>query len=382
MAAMGRAALVRSAGCGLLVAVLGVACGDADDAPVTSAEGGAPDAGGPTVVDGSTPPSSDGAPPDAAPPFAWPPPGPACTPTPDAPKLSETCLYSDIATRTVRSDVVAYEPAYALWSDGATKRRFVWLPPGLAIDTADMDHWQMPIGARFWKEFAQGGKTLETRLIARTGPDAYEMVSYVWRADGTDADRAPFGQNNVADTQHDVPNALVCKNCHDGEPGRVLGFSAVQLSKAPGAVTLQAVAAAGKLSTTVPAATDWSVPGDAVQAKALGYMHANCGHCHNPDGGEAYRLVDQILRLDVATNAGRDPTKTKTYTTTLGKKTTALFGKQSDTRVLPKNPEESDLWLRMGKREVYFPPPNMPPYGTEKVDPDGRGAVAAWIQSL
>src|SRR5207237_7469634 len=71
--------------------------------------------------------------------------------------LSETCLYTDIATKTLASDLIEFSPAYFLWSDGATKRRWVRLPPGERVDTSDMDHWQFPVGTQFFKEFALDG---------------------------------------------------------------------------------------------------------------------------------------------------------------------------------------------------------------------------------
>ena len=57
-----------------------------------------------------------------------------CEPTDDArvallpERLSETGLYTDIASDRVADGVLAYQPAFALWSDGADKRRWISLP--------------------------------------------------------------------------------------------------------------------------------------------------------------------------------------------------------------------------------------------------------------
>src|SRR5690349_1711795 len=86
---------------------------------------------------------------------------------PDAPakrgrdQLSQTGLYADIATKTIAADVLAFEPSYVLWSDGATKTRWVRLPPGTSIDTTDPDHWVLPVGTQLWKEFVRDGKRIE-----------------------------------------------------------------------------------------------------------------------------------------------------------------------------------------------------------------------------
>lgn len=114
-------------------------------------------------------------------------------------RLSETGLYRDLASFTLAAGVVEFRPAYALWSDGADKRRFIALPAGAAIDTRDMDHWQFPVGTRFWKEFSRDGRRLETRLIERTGPgnEDYWMGAFLWDEDGKDATFVREGAANV-----------------------------------------------------------------------------------------------------------------------------------------------------------------------------------------
>src|SRR5262245_31431150 len=75
-----------------------------------------------------------------------------CDPVDDArwseiePRLSETGLFEDIAADRVGRDVLAYTPAFELWVGGASKRRWLRLPPGTRIDTSDLDAWQFPVG--------------------------------------------------------------------------------------------------------------------------------------------------------------------------------------------------------------------------------------------
>ena len=68
--------------------------------------------------------------------------------------------------------------------------------------------------------------------------------------------------------------------------------------------------------------------------------------------------------------------------TSVGRRTTALYGRQADYRVMKGTPEDSDMWLRMGLPAGGFIPKKMPPYGTEVVDEAGRAALAAWINAL
>src|SRR3954463_10639429 len=59
-------------------------------------------------------------------------------------RLSEAGLFAEVSTDTLASGVRAYRPAFELWSDGATKRRWIWLPTQARIDTNDMDNWSFP----------------------------------------------------------------------------------------------------------------------------------------------------------------------------------------------------------------------------------------------
>src|SRR5688572_2800390 len=72
-------------------------------------------------------------------------------------RLSETGLYADLPGEILRAGVRAYRPEFELWSDGASKRRWLALPAGARIDTRDMDAWIYPEGTRLWKEFVRDG---------------------------------------------------------------------------------------------------------------------------------------------------------------------------------------------------------------------------------
>ena len=65
-------------------------------------------------------------------------------PAPVAPRfLSQTGLYSNAATLTIDSRNRTFSPQYPLWSDGATKRRWVRLPEGSLINVADLAKWHL-----------------------------------------------------------------------------------------------------------------------------------------------------------------------------------------------------------------------------------------------
>src|SRR5262245_42738978 len=96
-------------------------------------------------------------------------------------RLSETGLFADVLMATVADGVRADQPRVEPWRDGATKRRWMLVPPGTAIDTSDPDNWNFPAGTKIWKEFTRDGVRVETRLLFKHG-DAWTPVAYVWRS--------------------------------------------------------------------------------------------------------------------------------------------------------------------------------------------------------
>ena len=159
--------------------------------------------------------------------------------------LSALGLYGDIGTKELAPDLIAFEPTYALWADGAEKLRWLRLPEGKTIDTSDMDHWVFPVGTYAFKEFTRGGKRMETRVIARTGPgpEDYWLGAFAWKDDESDALIVPGGRPNVRGTAHDIPKVSACGTCHKGEGGRILGYSSVQQPDAPAALVSKFAAA-------------------------------------------------------------------------------------------------------------------------------------------
>lgn len=295
--------------------------------------------------------------------------------------LSETGLYEDPGALRLGSGTQEFAPAFALWSDGADKRRWIELPEGTAIDSSDMNRWSFPIGTKLWKEFSLGGVRLETRLIERHGPAPgdYWMGAFVWAEDQSDAVLAPEGQADVLGTAHDAPSQERCSACHNGEPGRVLGFSALQLGAAlpgTGGLDLGTLAAEGKLTAPPPEPLP-APPGDAQTAAALGYLHANCGHCHNPRG-TSWPDTQMLLRLGVEE---RDAASTGLYQSVVGQRLQAFRDGEGliTLRVEAGQPEASGVVARM---QVRGPMQQMPPLASEVVDAAGVELVSGWVASL
>lgn len=307
-------------------------------------------------------------------------------------RLHGTGLYAADSGRTLAGDVAAFSPQYPLWSDGADKRRWLRLPPGAAIDASQPDAWSFPPGTRLWKEFALGGRPIETRYIERRADGRWRFATYLWNEDGSDARLAPERGASlpVADAPHGryaVPSRGDCLACHGGAPAPVLGLSALQLSadrdplaphgqpRRPGELDLRALVERGWLRGLPPAllATPPRIAADTpVERAALGYLHANCGHCHH--GGEG-RVP---LRLTLAQSVS-DPAASRNAALRSALEAPSRWqpAPAAEAHILvPGRPEASVLAQRMQSRQ---PRVQMPPLGTELTDPEGLALVHRWI---
>lgn len=293
-------------------------------------------------------------------------------------RLSDTGLYADLALDQLAADVFAYRPQFGLWSDGADKRRWVSLPAGSVIDTSDMDNWRFPRGSKFWKEFSVAGKRVETRLLYKAGPsdDEWVALSYVWNDAQDEAIAAPWG---VVDARgdHDVPAAGECMACHGGRKGRVLGFSAIQLAepKDPaedeGSFAIDLRGLIDKQQLSNPPSEPLEIPGNPLERAALGYLHANCSHCHNQarPAAAGARCFDPRKDYDftLSANSLDSPQSTPVYRTSLG----SAFE--------PGNPDGSKAIDLMSDRGLFK---QMPPLATEHVDSKAVANLRAWVAGL
>jgi cytochrome c553 len=286
-------------------------------------------------------------------------------------QLSETGLFA--ASGELAPGVFAYQPRFELYSDGATKRRWLALPPDTQIDVRDPDNWQFPAGTRVWKEFTRDGVRVETRLLQKRGPDPGDWlaVAYLWRADGSDADAALQGAQNVRGTPHDVPDAGQCWACHGGRKSGLLGVSYLQLAFAAegGGLDVARLNDAGQLSGAL--LPDLTLPGNATDRAALGYLHANCGHCHNQDRPESSgpRCYDPDNNLDFWLRASR----------LRSVRATPAYSSAVSQVIEPGIPQASLLIHLVSRRGAGL---HMPPLASEQVDAQGVELLRAWIEQL
>ncbi len=313
---------------------------------------------------------------------------------PAPPDLRRTGLYADFAAKTVAPGNMAYSPQYPLWSDGAVKRRWVYLPPGAAIDASDPDVWAFPKGTKVWKEFSFHGRRVETRLIESLGGGEMRFSSYAWNADESDAVLVPpEGLRGAVEIRpgikHDIPAVLDCEACHVSRKAELLGFSALQLSpdRDPGAPNAEAVTP-GMVNMAIlmerglirSFPETWKDRPLQIQTPtrtsraALGYLHANCGNCHNPGGG--LDVTNLLLRHLVAPGAAGEPA----INTAVNKKGRFRIpgAEPGSTYIIrPGDSEHSSVFFRMSSRNPFY---QMPPLGTKIVDAAGLRLIRDWIE--
>ena len=306
--------------------------------------------------------------------------------------LAETGLYSDFATKTVAGGVLSFSPQYPLWSDGATKRRWIRVPEGASIDATDPDAFRFPAGTKLWKEFSFG-RRVETRFLRLEGDGTWIYATYRWSDDEREARLVPErGVKGAAEIRpgmrHDLPGVADCRACHTGRPVEVLGFTALQLSpdrdpKAPHAekpgpddVDLRKLVELGVLKNLPPSLLDHAPRIEASSPReraALGYLQANCGICHNGVGP----LSSLGMRLDVPVGPPLD-IRAPAFKSAVGVPSRYQPNpKSSCVRIDPGAPDASALVIRMGSRNPYV---QMPPLGTHLVDEEALALVEEWIR--
>lgn len=306
--------------------------------------------------------------------------------------LFETGLYADTVSLTVDPDHLAFAPQYPLWTDGAGKRRWISVPPGAVIDASDPDAWDFPVGTKFWKEFSFAGRKVETRYMERQPDGSWLFATYAWSDDGRAAGivppkgrkRAfPF-ENGIA---HDIPSQTDCRACHSSAPVAVLGFSARQLARgnladipgAPAAQQPDAVLTVLKARGLIKGFDELQVAPEHLgrtdlERSVLGYLHGNCGHCHNATGPLA-RLGMNLFQ------SAADP-EADALSSLVGRRLKSPppgLAENTSLRIEAGHPERSAVPQRMASRA---PALQMPPLGTALVDERAVKLIRRWITEM
>ncbi len=286
-------------------------------------------------------------------------------------RLSETGCFTG---STAAPELVRYEVASPLWTDGSRKRRWLMLPRG-GEATDRGERWDLPVGSVVFKEFAGDDGPIETRVLLRT-PTGWRADTYRWQGD----DAVLLAEPETHPVEVDgrsldwlFPGRAECGYCH-GSPPVLLGPTTQQLSRdvcIGEDVLPQLDHLAERGIADIPTGAGLPDPADAtvpIDRRARAWLHANCSHCHRPGGWTPPELT-MDLRYDTAFQQTRTCEVDVQY----------WVGPTEDAvRIRAGDREASHLFLRLTPGDRG----SMPPLGTSIPDPRGLEVVGDWIDSL
>lgn len=293
--------------------------------------------------------------------------------------LSEFGFFADGARQLPAVGVTPYALNTPLWSDGAEKLRFIYLPEGTQLAADGEGLLTFPVGAAIIKTFAFGAgaerRLIETRVLLHR-KDGWVALPYRWNAEQTEATLALAGGRLDLVTpageaiSYGIPNKNQCKTCHSKD-GQVIpiGPKARNLS----AEWLWTMRGKGVLAGDISNGNrlpDWRTHATGpAEPLARAYLDVNCAHCHQPGGG--------------ASNSGLDLRWEQSDAHAIGiMKRPVAAGRGAgghDFSVLPGQPDASILLYRMDSDE---PGIAMPELGKASVDKDGVAVVRRWISEM
>lgn len=294
--------------------------------------------------------------------------------------LSEFGFFGDLKAQRPARGVHPYALNTPLWSDGADKLRFIYLPEGKQLVADGEGLLQFPVGAAIIKTFAFGEgaerRLIETRVLLHRA-DGWVALPYRWNAEQTEASLALAGGRVDLTTpageaiSYAIPNKNQCKTCHSKD-GQVIpiGPKARNLS----VKWMGEMLTAGKLDRLPPGGATmpvWAGYSDDSPAApfARAYLDVNCAHCHQPGGG--------------ASNSGLDLRWEQSDPHAIGiMKRPVAAGRGAgghEFSVLPGRPDASILLYRMDSAE---PGIAMPELGKSSVDAKGVAVVRRWIAEM
>ena len=229
-------------------------------------------------------------------------------------RLSEYNLFQEFASQTPNVGVVPYDLATPLFTDYASKYRFVYMPDGQAAQYDPERMFKYPVGTILVKTFgylndirdrSQGEELIETRLLIR-GRRGWNAWTYVYDEAADDAVLTVEGaRRQMAWTHYDgtersinyvVPSVKDCRSCHNERYDVVpVGPKAWNLNRdleyTHGTENQLAYwTAIGYLEgapspAIAPALPVWQDKTDGtLDERARAYLEVNCAHCHNPNG--------------------------------------------------------------------------------------------------
>ncbi len=274
---------------------------------------------------------------------------------------------------------VPYSLNTPLYSDGAAKLRFAYVPHGKQVIADGNGLLQFPVGSALIKTFAFGEgadrRLIETRVLLHR-VDGWLALPYLWNEEQSDARLAVAGARldittpAGEDISYRVPNKNQCKQCHvkDGEVTPI-GPKARNLSSD----WLGEMVDEGRLSALPDGADtmpDWTMRDGADTATlARAYLDVNCAHCHQPGS--------------MASNSGLDLRWEQDDPHAIGiRKPPVAAGRGAGGHAVSIEPGDADASIMVHRMGSTEPGVAMPELGKGTVDTDGLAVIREWIAEM
>jgi uncharacterized repeat protein (TIGR03806 family) len=296
-------------------------------------------------------------------------------------KLSKTGCVDPANVLNPASGLVPFGVNVPLWSDGADKRRWMALPDGTTITIGADGDFDFPTGTVMMKEFSLGGKKIETRLLMRHDDGNWGGYSYEWLDDQSDALLLPSSKAKPVGSQTwYYPSRSDCMRCHTQAADRTLGPELGQLNgdfvyTSTNRISnqLHTLEHIGMFSAPLGKPLDQIVAYPAVDSTApadqrgRAYVHANCSHCHRPQGGGGG---------DIDFRYGTAFTDMKICNVTPQRGDLGITGAKL---LIPGDPTKSMISIRP---HAPVGSNRMPPLASSIVDTKGVTAIDDWIKGV
>jgi uncharacterized repeat protein (TIGR03806 family) len=316
-------------------------------------------------------------------------------------KLSEYGFFQgDLSAQQPAEGVLPYRLNTPLFTDYASKLRFVKLPEGASVPYNDQRVLQFPVGTVIIKTFyyphdarkpRKGRQLLETRLLIHE-PDGWVALPYHWNEAQDEAVLEVAGDHREVvwrdaegkkrKVDYSMPNLNQCKSCHSWDGALTpIGPSARQLNspldygqgpqnQLQHWAELDLLAELPGNPAAIPSVPNWEDPQDGSTAeRARAWLDINCAHCHNPHGpASTSGFFLDIHQEDPAVYGVR--------------KTPVAAGRGSGGRaydIHPGQPQASILVYRLSSTD---PGVMMPEVGRTLVHEESLALIEKWIEAM
>ena len=319
-------------------------------------------------------------------------------------RLSELGVFADLETLTPIPGIIPYDVQSPLWSDRATKKRWIALPndgtfdsPQERITFRKNRDWDFPVGTVFIKHFdlpTQLGETsastrLETRFFVVGEDNRSYGLTYKWNEEGTEAYLQGGGTSKtfsitdedgqfVYDQVWDYPSREQCMTCHTATANHVLGVKTHQLNGeleyphlGESMNQLSYLNQLGVFNENIGDASqyDKAYPIDDetvdLDLRIRSYFDANCASCHRHGALPTVQMDLQFHTPLVLKNI-------------IGVPTNSNASDPDRLIIQPGDHSVSEFWLR----DASLTQERMPPLAKNLVDEVYVEKLAEWIDGL